>query len=46
MWEYYKRGNITKEKLDATLRTNHAAIDEMKSPEREVADKAWLVCLE
>ena len=38
LWEYYERGNITKEELDVTLRTHHAAINEMKSPEREAAE--------
>ena len=38
LWKYYKHGYITKEDLDATLRTHHAAIDEMKSPEREAAE--------
>ncbi len=38
--EYYKDGDITKEDLDATLRTHEAAINEMKSPEREAAEKA------
>ena len=37
LWEYYKHGCITKEDLDATLRTHQAALDEMKSSEREVA---------
>lgn len=40
LWEYYKHGCITKEDLDATLRTHHAALNEMKSPEREAAEKA------
>ncbi len=42
LWEYYKLGNVTKEKLEATLHTHHAALDEMKSHEREAAEKAWL----
>jgi tetratricopeptide (TPR) repeat protein len=37
LWEYYKRGKITKEDLESTLRTHKAALDEMKSPEREAA---------
>jgi tetratricopeptide (TPR) repeat protein len=41
LWKHYSKGNITKEDLDATLRTHHAAIDEMKSPEREAAEKVW-----
>ena len=39
LWEYYSAGHITKEELEATLRTHKAAIDEMKSPEREKAEK-------
>jgi hypothetical protein len=38
LWDHYSLGNITKEDLDATLRTHHAAINEMKSPEREAAE--------
>ena len=41
LWKYYSAGHITKEELDATLRTHHAAINEMKSPEREAAEKAF-----
>jgi hypothetical protein len=41
LWKYYSAGHINKEDLDATLRTHHAAINEMKSPEREAAEKAW-----
>jgi hypothetical protein len=37
LWKEFRYGNITKEDLDATLRTHQAAIDEMKSPEREAA---------
>jgi TPR repeat protein len=40
LWAHYSKGNITKEDLDATLRTHQAALDEMKSPEREEAEKA------
>jgi hypothetical protein len=40
LWKHYSHGNITKEDLEATLRTHQAAIDEMKSPEREAAE-AW-----
>jgi len=39
LWEFFKYGNITKENLEVTLRTHQAAIDEMKSPEREKAEK-------
>jgi hypothetical protein len=38
LWKYYSDGNITKEDLDATLRTHQAAIDAMKSKERDAAD--------
>ena len=38
LWGHYSKGNITKEDLNATLRTHKAAIDEMKSPEREAAE--------
>jgi len=41
LWTHYSWGNITKEDLEATLRTHHAAIKEMESPEREAAE-AWL----
>ena len=41
LWAQYSDGNITKEDLEATLRTHHVAIDAMKSPEREAAE-AWL----
>jgi TPR repeat protein len=40
LWKHYSAGNITKEGLEATLRAHKAAIDEMKSPEREAA-AAW-----
>ena len=40
LWKHYSAGNITKEKLEVTLRTHQAALDEMKSPEREAAE-AW-----
>jgi TPR repeat protein len=38
LWGYYKCGFITKEDLEATLRTHKAAIDAMKSPQREAAE--------
>ncbi len=38
MYAHYSAGNITKEDLDATLRTHQAAIDEMKSEQRDFAD--------
>ena len=37
LWEQYKHGNITKQDLEATVRVHQAAIDAMKSPEREAA---------
>jgi TPR repeat protein len=39
LWRYYSAGNITKEDLNATLRTHHAAINAMKSAQRDIADK-------
>jgi TPR repeat protein len=39
LWKHYSAGNITKEDLEVTLRTHHAAIDEMKSEQRDVAEK-------
>jgi len=38
LWWHYSEGNITKEDLDTTLRTHQAALDEMKSPEREAGE--------
>ena len=38
LWKHYSAGNITKEELDATLRSHHAAIDEMKSEQRDAAE--------
>jgi TPR repeat protein len=40
LWKHYSGENITKEDLETTLRTHKAAIDAMKSPEREAAE-AW-----
>jgi DNA-binding GntR family transcriptional regulator len=37
LWQHYSEGNITKQDLEATLRTHQAAIDAMKSPQREAA---------
>jgi len=37
LWKHYSEGNITKEELEATLRTHKAAIDAMKSPQRDAA---------
>jgi hypothetical protein len=39
LWKHYSAGNITKEDLDATLRTHQAAIDSTKSEERKVAER-------
>ena len=38
IWKEFKSGNITKEDLEATLRTHQAAVDGMKSPQREAAE--------
>jgi TPR repeat protein len=38
LWAMFKVGNITKEDLDATLRTHQAALDEMKSEQRDAAE--------
>ena len=38
LWKHYSLGNITKEELDATLRAHQAAIDEMKSEQRDAAE--------
>ena len=38
LWTYYSFGHITKEDLDATLRTHHAAVDAMKSAHRDAAE--------
>ena len=40
LWKHYSLENITKEDLEGTLRTHHAAINEMKSPEREATEAA------
>jgi hypothetical protein len=40
LWKYYSAGNITKEDLDATLRTHQVAIEETKSEQRDAADLA------
>ncbi len=39
LWRQYSEGNISKEDLDATLRTHHAAVNEMKSAHRDAAEK-------
>jgi TPR repeat protein len=38
LWTHYSRGRITKEDLDATLRAHQAAVDGMKSEQRDRAD--------
>jgi len=38
LWKHYSAGNITKEELDATLRTHQTAIDAMKSEQRDAAE--------
>ena len=42
LWHHYSDGNITKEDLEATLRTHKAAIDAMKSEDRDAAAKSTL----
>ena len=39
LWVEFKDGNITKENLDATLRTHQAALDATKSEQREAAEE-------
>ena len=41
LWSHYSDGNITKEDLDATLRTHQAAITAMKSAQRDAAEAVW-----
>ncbi len=38
LWSYYSAEDISKKELEAVLRSHHAAVDEMKSPEREAAE--------
>ncbi len=40
LWWHYSDGSITKEDLDATLRSHQAAIKSMKSEQREAAERA------
>ena len=40
LWGAFKHGDITKEDLEATLRSHKAALDEMKSEQREAAERA------
>ena len=39
LWKHYSHGHITKEDLDATLRSHQAAIDEMKSEQRDAGER-------
>jgi hypothetical protein len=41
LWAYYSAGYITKEELEAALRTNKAAIDAMISPQRKIAEEMF-----
>ncbi len=41
LWDMFKDGDITKEDLEATLRTHKAALDEMKSAQRDAAEVAF-----
>ncbi len=41
LWNAFKFGHITKEDLDATLRSHQAAVDETKSEQRDIADKYY-----
>ena len=41
LWLEFKDGNITKEDLDATLRSHQAAMDAMKSSQRDAAEVVW-----
>ena len=43
LWKHYSLGNITKEDLDATLRSHQTAIDEMKSEQRDAKSIGALV---
>jgi hypothetical protein len=38
LWKYYSDGNITKQDLEVTLRSHQAALDAMKSPQRDAAE--------
>ena len=41
LWAEFKDGNITKEDLDATLRSHQAAVNAMKSEQRDYAAKNY-----
>ena len=38
LWSYYSAGDISKKELEAVLRSHQAAVDEMKSAQREAAE--------
>ncbi len=40
LWDMFKEGYICKQDLEATLRSHQAAIDEMKSSQRDIAEAA------
>jgi TPR repeat protein len=40
LWKHYSAGHITKEELETTLRTHQAAIDAMKSSDRDAGEIA------
>ncbi len=44
LWKHYSHGDITKEALDATLRTHQAAIDATKSAQRDAAELVYSRC--
>jgi TPR repeat protein len=37
----FRKGHLSKEQLDATLRAHHAAVNATKSPQRLAAEKAY-----
>jgi hypothetical protein len=43
LWKHYSLGYITKQELDATLRSHQNAIDEMKSEQRDAAEASSAV---
>jgi hypothetical protein len=40
LWTHYSAGSITKKGLEVTLRSHQAALDAMKSPQRDAAEAA------
>ena len=40
LWRHYSGGDITKKDLEVTLRAHQAALDAMKSPQRDAAEAA------